>query len=74
MNDSNSEENGSKSGICCFIGHRKIDYTKTPGNVIYETAVRLIVEKNAMLFLFGSKSLFDDLCYKVISTLKEIYP
>lgn len=34
----------------------------------------LIINKNVNTFLFGSKSQFDDLCYKVLTELKKIYP
>lgn len=34
----------------------------------------LISEKSVNVFYFGSKSEFDDLCYKVVTDLKEKYP
>lgn len=56
-----------------FIGHRKIDITEDlKGRV--EKAVTALIEEGADTFLFGSKSQFDDLCYEVVTEIKERYP
>lgn len=66
--------NTSLSKSCSFIGHRKIEQTDKLEQKIKEIVEKLIVENNVSLFLFGSRSAFDDLCYKVVSNLKEKYP
>ncbi len=63
-----------KEQTCCFFGHRKIKHTKDLEIAILENAESLITKKNVSTFLFGSKSAFDDLCYEVVSKLKEKYP
>lgn len=35
---------------------------------------KLIVEASVCTFLFGSKSQFNDLCYEIVSNLKNVYP
>lgn len=39
-----------------------------------ETIKRLITFYNVEVFLFGSKSQFDNLCYKIVSELREEHP
>lgn len=56
---------------CCFIGHRKIETTLVDKKCIYNFIENLIVNENVKVFLFGSKSQFNDLCYKIVSKLKE---
>ena len=60
--------------ICCFIGHRKIEITIELKQAIYDFVENLIVNENVKVFLFGSRSKFDDLCYEVVSELQEKYP
>ena len=58
---------------CCFIGHRKID--KTPALVEKTTKViQNLIEEGVEIFLFGSRSQFDDLCHLIVSKLQEEYP
>jgi len=59
---------------CCFFGHRKVPEATEIKNRIYEVVEKLIINKNVSIFLFGSKSEFDDLCYKAVTELKEKYP
>lgn len=59
---------------CCCIGHRKIEITEKLESEIYAYAENLILKHNVQTFLFGSKSEFDFLCHKIITTLKEKYP
>lgn len=63
-----------KPHTCCFFGHRKIEETTTLTETLSRTIENLIVTNNVDTFLFGSKSSFDDLCHKTVSTLKEKYP
>ncbi len=63
-----------KRKTCCFLGHRKIEITDALRNKLYNVIKKLIVEENVNTFLFGSKSQFKDLCHKIVSELKIIYP
>ena len=63
-----------KEKTCCFFGHRKIDKTAELKNNLYEIIETLIVNEKVDIFLFGSKSEFDDLCHNVVTELKENYP
>lgn len=57
----------------CFFGHRKIDVTDELRTALYKEIENLIVVDEINTFLFGSKSQFDDLCYKIVSDLKNKY-
>ena len=57
-----------------FVGHRKVEKADTLKERIMKAVKALIVEENADTFLFGSKSEFDELCYEVVTELKERYP
>ncbi len=56
-----------------FIGHRKIEITEELKRRVEDTVTALI-EEGADTFLFGSRSQFDDLCYKVVTEIKKRYP
>ena len=58
---------------CCFFGHRKITETGELKSKLYNEIETLITYKKVHTFLFGSKSQFDDLCYKIVTELKEKY-
>lgn len=59
-------------GICCFIGHRKIKKSIETEH-IYKEVKNLIDKKDVDTFLFGSRSEFNDLCYRIVTNLKEKY-
>ena len=63
-----------KIHTCCFFGHRKINETKHLNDIVYKNVESLIVDNGVNVFLFGSKSQFDDLCHKVVANLKQKYP
>ena len=63
-----------KSRTCCFMGHRKINKSDDLKLRLYKEIENLIVSKGVCCFLFGSKSQFDDLCYGVVTRLKEKHP
>lgn len=63
-----------KEKTCCFLGHRKIAETDELKTKLYNEIEKLISENKADTFLFGSKSQFNDLCYKIVTDLKEHYP
>ncbi len=59
---------------CCFFGHRKVNQTNELICRLKKTIENLIVVKGVNIFLFGSKSDFDELCLKIVTDLKEKYP
>ena len=58
---------------CCFFGHRKIGETEELKGRLYKLIEDLIENRKTDTFLFGSNSEFDELCYAVVSKLKETY-
>lgn len=63
-----------RNKTCCFIGHRKIKESEELKNKMLETIEHLIKEKEVCIFLFGSKSKFDDFAHKIVTELQEKYP
>ena len=59
---------------CCFFGHRTINETKELKSKLKEIIEKLIVEKQADTFLFGSKSRFNSLCLELVTEIIEKYP
>lgn len=59
---------------CCFLGHREIVETEEMKKDLYDTIVELIVNEKVDVFLFGSKSRFNDLCHEIVSRVKVNYP
>lgn len=59
---------------CCFFGHRTINETAELKARLIEIIEKLIVEKQADTFLFGSKSRFNSLCLETVTEIKEKYP
>ena len=62
-----------KIKICCFVGHRNIEITDKIEKEIYDFIEHLIRFENVQIFLFGSKSRFNEICYDIVSVLKEKY-
>ena len=60
--------------ICSFFGHRKIDITEELKQKLKCVIEDLIVNHNVQIFLFGSKSEFDELCHLLVTEIKESYP
>ena len=58
---------------CCFFGHRTIEEEKELKESLFKTIEDVIKENGIRIFYFGSKSAFDDLCYQVVSELKNKY-
>ncbi len=57
----------------CFIGHRTLRIDEELITSLKKTIIELI-KKGATTFLFGSKSEFDDLSWKIVTEIKETYP
>ncbi len=56
---------------CCFIGHRKITCNSELIERLNNIIKSLIDQENVTVFLFGSNSEFDDLCYEIVSELQK---
>ncbi len=56
-----------------FIGHRNIERTQELRECLTQTVESLIVNENADIFLFGSRSAFNDLCYEIVTELQNKY-
>ena len=65
---------GKSMKICSFLGHRDTAQTEKLKEIVRETVERLIIDEGVTVFLFGSRSAFNDLCHKVVTALKEKYP
>ena len=64
----------STENTACFFGHRKVSVTDDLKSRLYNEIENLVTTDGINTFLFGSKSQFDDLCYKIVSELKEKHP
>lgn len=64
----------NKMYTCCFFGHRTVRITEELKNNLRCCIEELIVHRNVIDFLFGSRSEFDELCYEITSELKRKYP
>lgn len=53
-----------------FIGHRKIEQNAILVAKVHEL-IDCFIQNGADTFLFGSRSEFNDLCYKAVTKLKE---
>ena len=63
-----------KERTCCFIGRRKIEDTLELRRELYDSIERLITDEKVDTFLLGSKSRFNDLCYELLTAIKEKHP
>ena len=59
--------------ICSCFGHREIELTEKLKKQLYKIYEDLILD-DFDTFYFGGFSMFDDLCYEVVSELKIKYP
>lgn len=57
-----------------FIGHRNVVQTEALGKRLTEVLTTLIEKEYADTFLFGSRSVFNSICYDTVSKLKITYP
>lgn len=60
--------------VVCFIGHRNIAVEESFKEHLVSLIKELITDKHFDIFLFGSRSQFDDLCLETVSQLKNDYP
>lgn len=59
--------------IVCFIGHRKVNNVEQLKTRLIET-VSILISNGADIFIFGSRSDFNTLCWKVVTELQEQFP
>lgn len=59
---------------CSFFGHRKIEITEELKTRLTSLLDRLINEHGVEIFLFGSRSQFDDLCHEIVTELQKNNP
>lgn len=59
---------------CSVFGHSKIEITKELENNLISTFEMLITKENVKYFYFGGFGEFDDLCWQVVTKLKDKYP
>ena len=59
---------------CCFIGHRKVKDREKVCATVTEIVRDMIVNRGVTVFLFGSKSEFNDLCHEVVTSFMKDCP
>ncbi len=59
--------------IVCFIGHRKINNAEQIESQLKDIVTNLILN-DADTFLFGSRSDFDYICWRVVTELQAQFP
>lgn len=57
---------------CSVFGHSEIEITKELENKLNAT-IEDLIKQGCECFYFGGFSMFDDLCYKIVSELKLTY-
>lgn len=58
---------------CSFFGHKEIDKTEQLKIELENYLITLITKRNYAIFYFGKFGDFDELCYDIISKLKNTY-
>ena len=56
---------------CAVFGHRQIIVTNELINTLKDTFIDLIINKGVCIFYFGGFGEFDELCWKIITELKQ---
>ena len=59
---------------CCFIGHRDVVLSPDSLRRLTKLIEGLIVDEGVNVFLFGSRSAFDDTCYGIVREFRIKYP
>ena len=54
---------------CSFFGHRNAKLSNQELKYLEKTIEKLILEKNVVHFLFGSRSNFVYICHKIVTEL-----
>lgn len=59
---------------CSFFGHRNLVLTNQLREKLEDEIKQTIVDQDCCMFYFGEFGEFDDVCYKIVSELKVLYP
>lgn len=59
---------------CSFFGHKDVSVSQETKQILTLKIENLIKSKGCHIFYFGELGDFDDICYKIVSELKIIYP
>ena len=70
----NQVVNMSLGRSCSFFGHSEIEITEKLKLDLKNFIENLIVKENCSVFYFGGFGMFDDLCHKIVSDLKQEFP
>lgn len=57
----------------CFIGHRTVADGEQIKIKLYDI-ILMLIKNGADIFLFGSKSEFNSLCYEVVADIRKQFP
>ncbi len=60
--------------VVTFIGHRKLQVDGGFRLQLRKLILALIDDENADIFLFGSRSAFDELCLETVTEIKKLRP
>lgn len=66
--------NASLTKTCSCFGHREIEITENLRNEVKSIYENLIENEGFEIFYFGGFSMFDNLCWQVVSALKKENP
>lgn len=62
-----------KYTTCCFIGHRIVKMNEE--DILHlKDLIEKLIKDGTVIFLFGSCSQFDTICYNIVRELKYSYP
>lgn len=59
--------------ICSFFGHREVEFSEELLLALISEIVK-IIDLGCRIFYFGGYGAFDELCYKVVTNIKEENP
>ena len=59
--------------VCSFFGHRKIEKSEALQEKL-AILVESLIKREFTVFFFGGFGEFDELCYRVVSLLRQKYP
>ncbi len=60
--------------VCSFFGHRNIEITPLLKNTLKSLITDLIENKQVGTFYFGGFGDFDELCWEIVTEIKNKYP
>ena len=61
------------NAVCCFIGHRDVRKTADVQMRLKEIVKDLIENNEVTVYIFGSRSTFNQMAYEVVTELKRTY-